>query len=217
MGGRVDGFGRGRRWPVALAAALLLPLAVSGCGWLFGSDRPSDAGKARPGVDAKAPATGLPAASGAHDAGIAATDPVGPAQVGGVIPAKGGQKAQKEAADKEAAERDAKDREERQRREENDREAKAAEDKERAKGPKPNPENPGLPGKPTAAVRGNPEGADKKVKPAVGEPTGAAPAVQMNAPVTAPPVVPSVAPPVSQPVAPPAAVPDGAAPEPPKS
>ena len=214
MRGRVDGFGRSRRWPAVLAAAVLLPLGLSGCGWLFGSDKPSDAGKARPGVDFKAPATGLPAASGAHDAGVVASDPVGPSQVGAVIPAKGGQKAQKEEADKEAAERDAKDREERQRREANEREAKAAEDQERAKGPKPNPENPGLPGKPTAAVRGNPEGtARDKVKPATAGTAGAAPAGEM----TAPPSAPAMAPVTAPPVVPPAAVPGGEAPEPPKS
>lgn len=201
MGGRQDGSGTARReargWPVGLlAAALVLPLA--GCGWLFGSDTPSSVGKARPGVDRKAPVTGtLPPASGQHDAAIVATDPVGPAQVGAVVPAKGGQKAQKETADKEAAERDSKEREERQRREANEREAREAEKKDQS-APRATPESSGVPAMPQAAKRGN-EGPAPPLKAQPESVPGAGPgAVPSVPPIAAPsaPVPPADADPV---------------------
>src|SRR5262249_14185549 len=124
-----DGIGRGHMGLRLLAVSAFALL--SGCGWLFGDDAPK--GNARPGVDRQGPASGtLPAASGQHDAGLAPADPVGSSQVGSIVPAKGGQKAQKEAAEKEATERDAKEREERQKREADEREAKAKEQQEEA-------------------------------------------------------------------------------------
>ena len=67
-----------------------------------------------------------------YEPGFAATDETRTPRVGSIVAAKGGQKAQKEAADKEAAERDAKDREAREKREAADREAKAkAKEKEK--------------------------------------------------------------------------------------
>src|SRR5262249_28674038 len=135
-------------------------------GWLFGDDAPK--GNARPGVDRQGPASGtLPAASGQHDAGLAPADPVGSSQVGSIVPAKGGQKAQKEAAEKEATERDAKEREERQKREADEREAKAKEQQEEAgkETPKATPEKRSLPGKPAAAEWGNPDNPDRQSTP----------------------------------------------------
>jgi hypothetical protein len=191
---------------------------LSGCGWLFGDSAPK--GNARPGVDRQGPATGtLPAASGQHDSGLAPTDPVGAREVGSIIPAKGGQKAQKEAADKDAAERDTKEREERQKREADEREAKAKEQQEGGgkEMPKGTPEKRALPGMPAAAERGNPESAgpsDKKpaAAPAQSAPASAGPAAPgpvtsapgTSAPVTSAPIVPP----------PPAAPPPSAAPAP---
>jgi hypothetical protein len=90
-------------------------LLLGGCDWLFGSSSPTSSEKARPGAERQVNATNtLPAARGAgYDASIAPVDENRGSRVGSVVRAKGGQKAQKEAADKEAAERDAKAREER--------------------------------------------------------------------------------------------------------
>ncbi|MBV8186903.1 MAG: hypothetical protein JOY64_25845 [Alphaproteobacteria bacterium] len=155
---------------------------LSGCGWLFGDDAPK--GNGRPGVDRQGPASGtLPAASGQHDAGVAATDPVGSPQVGSIVPAKGGQKAQKDAADKEAGERDAKEREEREKREADERDAKAKEQQEEK--PKVTGEKRTLPGKPAAAEWGNPANPGKNA------PTAPAPAAPGPAPVTSAPATPS--------------------------
>ena len=102
-----------RTWRGLLAVSTFALLA--GCGW-FGSDAP--VGKARPGADRQIAPTGtLPSAN----AGRQSEQTVVPAdetrgstpQVGSIVSAKGGQKAQKEAADKAAAERDAKAREQR--------------------------------------------------------------------------------------------------------
>lgn len=86
---------------------------LTGCGWFGGSSAPT--GKARPGADRQIAPTGtLPAANpgGQSEQGVIPADETR-GQIGTVVGAKGGQKAQKEAADKAAADRDAKDREQR--------------------------------------------------------------------------------------------------------
>jgi hypothetical protein len=186
------GGARGRFWlGLTCLPALVL---LSGCGWLFG-DSPTNKQNARPGVDRKMPATGtLPAATdGGHDAGVVATDPAGNAQVGGIVPAKGGQKAQKEAAEKDAAERDAKDRETRESRDKRDtdeRDARAKEEPGSASKPTVTNSTAGVPPKPAAAERGN----------ASAPTTGSAP----TAPATAAPSAPAQPPQPAQPAAPPA-------------
>ena len=99
------------RWHglLVLSSAALL----AGCGW-FGGDTPT--GKARPGADRQIAPTGtLPSATPGRQSeqGVTPVDETrGTAPtVGSVVGAKGGQRAQKEAADKAAAERDAKARE----------------------------------------------------------------------------------------------------------
>jgi hypothetical protein len=180
-----DLIGNGRRWLGLLGVSALALL--SGCGW-FGGGSPSDSQKARPGVDRKVPATGaLPSANPGqqHESGVVATDPAATHQIGSIVPAKGGQKAQKEAAEKEANERDAKEREAREKREAEERNAKAKEPKEEAK---PLPPAGTLPGKPAAAERGNPENAEPG-------------ATTAPAPVTKAPIAP--APPTEPPAGPP--------------
>ena len=187
--------GRGRFW-LGLLCIPALGL-LSGCGWLFG-DSPSNKLNARPGVDRKTPATGaLPAATdGGHDAGVAATDPAGNAQVGGIVPAKGGQKAQKEAAEKDAAERDAKDREQREKRDADERDARAKEEPGAANKPTAANISIGVPSKPAAAERGN----------ATAPATGNVPTAPATAPAgptpSAEPAEPAP-PPAQQPAAPP--------------
>ena len=101
-----------RTWRGLLAASTLALLA--GCGW-FGGDAP--AGKARPGADRQIAPTGtLPSATpGRQSEGVTPVDETRGTTptVGSVVGAKGGQRAQKEAADKAAADRDAKAREQR--------------------------------------------------------------------------------------------------------
>ena len=101
------------RWHGLLVLSSAAVLA--GCGW-FGGDAPT--GKARPGADRQIAPTGtLPAAN----PGRQSEQTVVPADetrgttppIGSVVPTKGGQRAQKEAADKAAADRDAKEREQR--------------------------------------------------------------------------------------------------------
>ena len=100
-------------WRGLLAVSSVALLA--GCSWFDGG---APAGKARPGADRQIAPTGtLPAANPGRQAEqtvVPANEPRGttPA-IGSVVGAKGGQRAQKEAADKAAAERDAKDREQR--------------------------------------------------------------------------------------------------------
>lgn len=196
---------RGHFW-LSLASVTGLAL-LSGCGW-FG-DSPADSQNVRPGADRQAPVTNSlpPATSGQHDAGITATDPAGTAQIGSIIPAKGGQKAQKEAIEKEAAERDAKDREAREKREAEEREAKAKEEKEAAPAAKSLPPAGTLPGMPAAAERGNPETGGSKPgdsKPGAGQPSGAQPTASPGPPVTtAPPPAPVTTGPLPPPTAPP--------------
>jgi len=179
-----------RLWSGRLALGLLCAsalLLLSGCGWLFGSG-PDNTGKARPGVDRKAPATGgLPAATGGgHESGATAADPVGNAQIGSVVPGKGGQKAQKETAEKEAAERDAKEREAREKREAEERDAKAKEQQE-APANKPGGNIvTGVPPKPAAAEPGNAGPPTTGAKPAA-----PAAASGPSAPVTSAPVAPA--------------------------
>jgi hypothetical protein len=100
-----------RIWRGLLAVSTFALLA--GCGW-FGGDTPT--GKARPGADRQIAPTGtLPSATPGRQSeqGVTPVDETrGTAPtVGSVVGAKGGQRAQKEAADKAAAERDAKARE----------------------------------------------------------------------------------------------------------
>lgn len=186
-------------WLRALGLSAFTLLA--GCGWFGGGSIPTQ--KARPGADRDVQATGaLPAAGSTrpYDQGIVAADETrGGAQIGSVVPASGGQKAQIEAAEKEAAERDAKAREEREKREAAEKEAKANEPQEPAKPPP----TPGLPGMPAAAVRGG-ESADTPqsgglkapgAAPAEPGPTGPVPAPAATPPgqpaaTTAPPPAP---------------------------
>jgi hypothetical protein len=148
-----DTIGHRGPWLSLLGVSALALLA--GCGW-FGSDTPVGAG-ARAGVDRKAPASNaLPPATGQqHDSGIVASDPVGTPQIGSIVPGKGGQKAQKEAADKEASERDAKEREERDKRDAEERDAKAKEQQAEPEKKPPSTAPAGIvPPKPAAAERG---------------------------------------------------------------
>lgn len=100
-----------RNWRGLLVVSTLV--LVTGCGWFGGSAAPT--GKARPGADRQIAPTGtLPSANpgGQSEQGVMPADETR-GQIGTVVGAKGGQKAQKEAADKAAADRDAKDREQR--------------------------------------------------------------------------------------------------------
>lgn len=193
-----DAIGRGRPWLGLLGVSALVLL--SGCGWLGFGGTPGSTQNARPGVDRQIAPTGAlpPAASGQHEPGIAATDPVGTPQIGSIVAAKGGQKAQKEAAEKEAEERDAKAREEREKREAAERDAKAKEPQEPAQALPA----PGMPGMPAAAVRGDAEPAN--AEPAA---TTAPPPAPVSSTPIAPPAAPAPAPapaPASeQPAAPP--------------
>ena len=148
--------------------------SLSGCGWLFGSS-PSDAQKARPGAERQvAPSNALQSAGTGrqYDAAVTPVDESrsGP-KIGSIIPDKGGQKAQLDAAAKEAAERDKQAREEREKAAEADRKAKEA------KG---------------ADAKGGDKGADTKgviTMPAVDQPP-TQPAAPPPAPITATPVPP---------------------------
>ena len=98
-----------RIWRGLLAVSILALL--TGCGWFGGSSAPT--GKARPGADRQIAPTGtLPAANpgGQSEQGVTPADETR-GQIGTVVGAKGGQRAQKEATDKAAADRDAKERE----------------------------------------------------------------------------------------------------------
>ena len=101
-----------RTWRGLLAGSAVALL--TGCGW-FGD---SPVGKARPGADRQIAPTGtLPAANPGRQSEqtvVPADEMRGTtAPIGSVVPTKGGQRAQKEAADKAAADRDAKEREQR--------------------------------------------------------------------------------------------------------
>jgi hypothetical protein len=118
---------------------------LAGCDW-FGSGTPANTAKVRPGAERQVPASNsLPpaGAGGQHDAAIAPVDETRSApKIGAVIPDKGGQKAQVEAAAKEAAERDRQAREAREKgsQVEADRKAKSASTD--AKGAKPAADEP---------------------------------------------------------------------------
>jgi len=112
------------RWRCLLAVSTFALLA--GCDWFGGG---SPVGKARPGVDRQIAPTGtLPSASPGHavEPGVSPVDETrgSTPQIGSVVAAKGGQRAQKEAAEKDAAERDAKAREEQAAKDAADREAR---------------------------------------------------------------------------------------------
>src|SRR5262245_25080606 len=104
------------RWLGLLAVSTSALLA--GCGW-FGGGAPATGSKPRPGADrGVAASSALPSGNPGrqYEQGISAADETRgqTPQIGSIVQAKGGQKAQKEAAEKEATERDAKAREARQ-------------------------------------------------------------------------------------------------------
>ena len=137
-----------RIWRGLLAVSILALL--TGCGWFGGSSAPT--GKARPGADRQIAPTGtLPSAnpSGQSEQGVIPADETR-GQIGTVVGAKGGQKAQREAADKAAADRDAKEREQRNAA---DRDAKAKQQST------PSPPAPAPAEPPPAAAPATPEPA----------------------------------------------------------
>ena len=124
----LDRMGNGRRLGLLGVSALAL---LAGCGWFGGGGSPNSQ-KVRPGADRQAQVSGsLPSANPGrqYEPGIAAVDETRgqTPQIGSIVAARGGQKAQREAIEKEAAEQDAKAREERRAREAAEREAKANE------------------------------------------------------------------------------------------
>ncbi len=117
MAMRENESGAGRRQGCGLLGVSVC-FWLPGCGWRFGSSTPSDAAKARPGAERQvAPSNALTSAGTGrqYDAAVTPVDETrsGP-KIGSVIPDKGGQKAQLDAAAKEAAERDKQAREERE-------------------------------------------------------------------------------------------------------
>jgi hypothetical protein len=109
---------RGGGLQVCGLLGVLMLTSLTGCGWLFGSSSPSEAAKARPGAERQvAPSNALQSAGPGrqYDAAVTPVDETrsGP-KIGSIIPDKGGQKAQLDAAAKEAAERDKQAREERE-------------------------------------------------------------------------------------------------------
>jgi hypothetical protein len=138
----------GRRLAHGLLGAAMM-VALGGCDWLFGSSTPSNAEKARPGAERQvAPSNSVPSAGAGrqYDTAITPVDETrtGP-KIGSIIPDKGGQKAQLDAAAKDAAERDKKAREEREKAalDEADRKAKSAStDAKGAKGAQPPADEP---------------------------------------------------------------------------
>jgi len=163
-------------------------VSLTGCGWLFGSGTPTDAAKARPGAERQvAPSNALPSAGGGrgYDAAAVPVDEsrTGP-KIGSILPDKGGQKAQLDAAAKEAAERDKAAREAR--------EKDMADRKEReAKETKDAPSKP-----PTAAVGTitYPPDQNASSPPAQSPQTQGPP----PAPVTTEPIAPAAPPPADQ-------------------
>lgn len=114
MKGRQDKFGSSLRLGALGLSALVL---LGGCGW-FGDSTPAGRPPPRPGLDRQvAPSSSLPAGSAGaqYEQGIVPIDDKSNTpQIGSIVPAKGGQKAQKEAVEKENVERDVKAREERE-------------------------------------------------------------------------------------------------------
>ena len=125
---------RGGGLQVCGLLGVLMLTSLTGCGWLFGDSAPSDAAKARPGAERQvAPGNVLQSAGTGrqYDAAVTPVDETrsGP-KIGSIIPDKGGQKAQLDAAAKEAAERDKQAREEREKAAQGADERKAKEGKE---------------------------------------------------------------------------------------
>src|SRR2546423_1454357 len=144
-----DMMGKGR-WLGLLGVSTFVLLA--GCGW-FGGRAPGHSARVRPGADRQAVASGaLPSANPGrqHEQGVAAADETrgSTPQIGSVVAARGGQKAQREVAEKEANARDAKEREARVASEAAEREARAKEAPEKTTR---KTSNSTLPGKPAAA------------------------------------------------------------------
>jgi len=102
---------------------LLAAAPLSGCGWFdgwfAGKPSPMQSAPLRPGVDRQTTANGLPPAPnrGTYDAGVTPVDDTRSQTLGGIVAAKGGQKAQIEAAEKERAQREAEREKERAQRE----------------------------------------------------------------------------------------------------
>ena len=97
---------RGGGLQVCGLLGVLMLTSLTGCGWLFGDSAPSDAAKARPGAERQvAPGNVLQSAGTGrqYDAAVTPVDETrsGP-KIGSIIPDKGGQKAQLDAAAKEA-------------------------------------------------------------------------------------------------------------------
>ena len=165
---------RGGGLQVCGLLGVLMLTSLDGCGWLFSDSAPSDAAKARPGAERQvAPSNALQSAGTGrqYDAAVTPVDETrsGP-KIGSIIPDKGGQKAQLEAAAKEAAERDKAAREEREKAAEAERKAKEAEAKDAKEG-----------------KGGTKPSADK---PAAAEQPQTQPAAPAAAPITATPVPP---------------------------
>src|SRR5262245_19216904 len=103
------GFDNGGRLVGGLLLSVSMLALAAGCDW-FDSRSPVNSVKVGPGAERQVAArNALPSASSGrqYDQAIAPVDETrnGP-QIGSVVPEKGGQKAQLEAAAKEAAERD---------------------------------------------------------------------------------------------------------------
>jgi hypothetical protein len=92
---------------------------LNGCGWFEGKASPLQTAPLRPGVDRQTTASGLPPAPnrGSYDAGIAPADDNRSQPLGAIVPGKGGQKAQIEAAEKDRSQREAEREKERAQRE----------------------------------------------------------------------------------------------------
>lgn len=102
---------------------VLAATTLNGCGWFDGwfggKPSPFQSAPLRPGVDRQTTASGLPPAPnrGNYDAGVAPVDDNRTQPLGAIVAAKGGQKAQIEAADKERTQREAEREKERMQRE----------------------------------------------------------------------------------------------------
>ena len=94
---------------VRCLCVLLAATTLNGCGWFDGwfggKPSPLQSAPLRPGVDRQTTANGLPPAPnrGTYDAGVAPVDDNRSQPLGAIVPAKGGQKAQLEAAEKDKA------------------------------------------------------------------------------------------------------------------
>jgi hypothetical protein len=108
---------------VRCLCVLLAAAPLNGCGWFDGwfggKASPLQTAPLRPGVDLQTTANGLPPAPnrGTYDAGVAPVDDSRSQPLGTIVPAKGGQKAQLDAAETDRAQRDAEREKERAKRE----------------------------------------------------------------------------------------------------